>query len=58
MTLPRLVDSRVLQQELGVKRSAAERIMAQCERVQIPGLRKWFVRERDVQDLLSTKERT
>jgi hypothetical protein len=50
--LPALVDAKQLQRELGVTRSASEAIMRQVATVQIPGLRKVFVRRSDVARLL------
>jgi hypothetical protein len=50
--LPALVDAKQLQRELGVTRSASEAIMRQVPTVQIPGLRKVFVRRSDVARLL------
>jgi hypothetical protein len=50
--LPALVDAKQLHRELGVTRSASEAIMRQVPTVQIPGLRKVFVRRSDVARLL------
>ena len=50
--LPKLVDCRGIEQELGVKRATAEAIMRQLPKVQVPGLRKTFVRREDVLRLL------
>jgi hypothetical protein len=46
--LPGLLDCRGLCEELGVKRATAEAVMRQLPIVQIPGLRKTFVRRGDV----------
>ncbi len=46
--LPELLDCKALRAELGVTRAAAESIMRQLPIVQIPGLRKTFVRRPDV----------
>jgi hypothetical protein len=50
--LPELLDAKALQRELGVTRAAAEKIMQALPIVQIPGLRKVFVRRPDVEQLL------
>jgi hypothetical protein len=50
--LPELLDCKALQDELGVKRATAEAMMRQLPIVQLPGLRKTFVRRPDVADLL------
>jgi hypothetical protein len=50
--LPELLDCKTLQAELGVTRAAAEKIMQALPIVQIPGLRKVFVRRPDVEQLL------
>jgi hypothetical protein len=50
--LPELLDSKALQAELGVTRAAAEALMRQLPVVQIPGLRKVYVRRGDVARLL------
>lgn len=55
--LPELLDCRALQEELGVKRAAAETIMRQLPLVQIPGLRKVYVRRVDVARLLEQSTR-
>jgi hypothetical protein len=46
--LPELLDAKRLQAELGATRAAAEAIMRRLPIVQIEGLRKTFVRRRDV----------
>ncbi len=55
--LPRLIDRRGLEEELGIKRAAAEAIMRCLDDrlVRIPGLRKAYVRRDDVRDLLDRK---
>jgi hypothetical protein len=50
--LPELLDAKALQVELGVTRASAEKIMQVLPIVQIPGLRKVFVRRPDVERLL------
>ena len=47
--LPELLDAKALQDELGVKRGAAEKIMSALPIVTLPGLRKVYVRRADVQ---------
>ena len=51
-SLPQLVDARHLAAELGVTRAAAEKIMQSLPIVQVPGLRKTYVRRPDVERLL------
>jgi hypothetical protein len=46
--LPELLDARHLAAELGVTRAAAQAIMRRLPTVQIPGLRKTYVRREDV----------
>jgi hypothetical protein len=46
--LPELLDAKQLIAELGVTRVAAEAIMRQLPVVQFDGLRKVYVRRRDV----------
>jgi hypothetical protein len=50
--LPKLIDCAGLQRELGVKRATAEAIMRQLPKVQVPGVKKVYVRRRDVDELL------
>jgi hypothetical protein len=50
--LPELLDAKRLQGELGVTRAAAEAIMRQLPIVQLPGLRKTYVRRDDLAQLL------
>jgi hypothetical protein len=50
--LPELLDCKHLADELGVTRAAAEAVMRQLPVVQIPGLRKVYVRRSDVSALL------
>lgn len=50
--LPQLLDCAKLARELGVSRAAAEAVMRQLEKVQIPGLRKVYVKRDDVLRLL------
>jgi hypothetical protein len=54
--LPELLDAKGLQTELGVTRAAAKKIIEQLPVVQLPGLRKVYVRRPDVERLL--KEHT
>jgi hypothetical protein len=51
--LPQLLDAKHLAAELGVTRAAAEAIMRQLPSVQVPGLRKVYVRRGDVEMLLA-----
>ncbi len=46
--LPRLIDQRGIADELGVTRSAAEKLMRQVPKVHIPGLRKVYVKRDDI----------
>lgn len=50
--LPRLLDTKGICQELGVKRTVAERIIEKVPKQQIPGCRKLLVRRSDVLRLL------
>ncbi len=50
--LPELLDTKGLMLELGVKRATAEAVMRQVPVVQIPGLRKSYVRRGDVLALI------
>jgi hypothetical protein len=50
--LPELLDAKHLAAELGITRAAAEAIMRQLPTVQLPGLRKVYVRRSDVAALL------
>jgi hypothetical protein len=50
--LPELLDARHLAAELGVTRAAAEAVMRRLPTVQVPGLRKVYVRRPDVEKLL------
>jgi hypothetical protein len=50
--LPELLDAKHLAAELGITRAAAEAIMRQIPTVQLPGLRKVYVRRSDVAALL------
>jgi hypothetical protein len=51
-SLPRLLDAKALQAELGVTRAAAEALMRMLPIVTFPGLRKVYVRRDDVARLL------
>lgn len=53
--LEQLIDCAGLQKELGVKRAAAEKIMRAIPKVQIDGLRKVYVRRRDVARYLNER---
>ena len=46
--LPRLLDCRAIRLELGVSRAAAEAIMRQLPKCQVPGLRKTYVKRDDL----------
>ena len=48
-SLPQLLDAKTLQAELGVTRAAAEKIMQALPVVQLPGLRKVYVRRPDAE---------
>jgi hypothetical protein len=50
--LPQLLDAKHLATELGITRAAAEKIMQSLPIVQVPGLRKVYVRRSDVERLL------
>jgi hypothetical protein len=50
--LPELLDAKTLQAELGVTRAAAQKIIEQLPVVQLPGLRKVYVKRPDVERLL------
>jgi hypothetical protein len=50
--LPQLLDAKHLAGELGISRAAAEKIMQSLPIVQVPGLRKVYVRRSDVEALL------
>jgi hypothetical protein len=50
--LPQLLDVKHLAAELGITRAAAEKMMQSLPIVQVPGLRKVYVRRSDVESLL------
>jgi hypothetical protein len=50
--LPKLLDAKTLAAELGITRAASEKIMQALPIVQVPGLRKTYVRRPDVERLL------
>ncbi len=50
--LPELIDVRGIQEEMGVKRTVAERIIENIPKQQIPGVRRLLVRRSDVQKFL------
>jgi hypothetical protein len=50
--LPQLLDAKHLADELGITRAAAEKMMQSLPIVQVPGLRKVYVRRLDVERLL------
>lgn len=52
--LPELLDARHLAAELGVTRAAAEKMMRRLPLVEIPGLRKVYVKRADVVALLES----
>jgi hypothetical protein len=56
--LPELLDCRSLMLELGVRRATAEAIIRQLPIVQIPGLRKSYVRRGDVLALIEANTYT
>ena len=47
-----LMDSKMLQQELGLPRSSVERIMRRCGLVTFDGVRRVFVKRSDVEALM------
>jgi hypothetical protein len=47
--LPELLDSKGLQAELGVSRAVAEKLMRRLPVVTFEGIRKTYVRRRDVE---------
>jgi hypothetical protein len=53
--LPGLVDARTLQDELGVKRATAERLMRLCEKKVVVG-RRVYVYRREVAAVLTDHE--
>jgi UDP-N-acetyl-D-mannosaminuronic acid transferase (WecB/TagA/CpsF family) len=55
-----LIDCKGIQDELGVTRAAAEKMMRQLPNVQVEGLRKLYVKRSDLKALLerSTKKET
>jgi hypothetical protein len=54
-SLPELLDAKRLQAELRITRAAAEAIMRQLPVVQFEGLRKVYVRRRDVARLIDER---
>jgi hypothetical protein len=55
MSLPELLDAKHLQQELGITRAAAEKIMLAVPKVIFADLRKTYVRRSDVLDLIQRR---
>lgn len=53
--LPKLLDSKKLQEELGITRAAAETLMRRIATVHIEGLRKVYVRRSDVAAYLRSR---
>jgi hypothetical protein len=53
--LPKLLDAKALQTELGVARASAEAIMRRVPTVHVEGLRKTFVRRADVAAYLEAR---
>lgn len=53
-----LYDCARLARELGVSRTAADKIMRRLPKQHVPGLRKVYVRGADVQKLLDENVRT
>ena len=51
-SLPRLLDAKGVQRELGVTRSVAEALMRRVPKVVFPGVRKTYVRRADVVELV------
>ncbi len=51
------MDCRAIMAETGFKRAAAEAIMRHLPKVQIPGVRKVYVKRRDVERYLREHER-
>jgi hypothetical protein len=51
--LPPLLDAKGLQVELEITRAAAKKIIEQLPVVQLPGLRKVYVRRPDVERLVA-----
>jgi hypothetical protein len=56
MTLPKLIDCKGIQEEMGIKRSAAEALMRKVPKVQIEGHRKVFVRRADLEEYLRQQQ--
>lgn len=53
--LPELLDAKGLSAELGITRAAVEAIMRQLPIVQVEGLRKTYVRRKDVARYLEAR---
>ena len=49
MTLPRLIDRQTIEEELGINRRAAEKIMRAIPKVELPGFRRIYVYRADVE---------
>lgn len=56
-SLPELIDHAGIMRELKIKRAAADAVMRQLDKVQIPGVRKVYVRRVDVDRLLAENTR-
>lgn len=54
--LPSLMDCKTIMAETGLTRAAAERIMEQCPRVEVSGLRKYLVKRADVEKLIREEQ--
>lgn len=54
--LPKLIDRRGIQEELGVKHTTADAIMRRLPKVQIPGVRKLYVKRADVERFIREHE--
>ncbi len=46
--LPELLDAKMLQAEMGIKRAVAETLMRKIPVVEFPGIRKVYVRRTDI----------
>lgn len=50
--LAQFMDSKMIQQETGLPRSSVDRIMRRCTLVTFDGVRKTYVRRRDIEALI------
>lgn len=53
--LPKLMDCKALQRELGITRAAAEKLMRHVPKVRVDELRKVYVRRADVRGYLAER---